>query len=93
MPHVHEVTVPGPEEAVLDEELITAAQQLMATLPEQQLLVLKLRVMQGYSTERTAAMLGTTPGAVRIAQHRALNRIRAQLNRIERADTVRSAAR
>ncbi|MGV9747355.1 sigma-70 family RNA polymerase sigma factor [Rhodococcus zopfii] len=92
-PHVHEVAAPGPEEAVLDEELIAAAQRLMATLPEQQLLVLKLRVMQGYSTERTAELLATTPGAVRIAQHRALNRIRLQLNRIEHADTARSAAR
>lgn len=93
VPVVHEAPAPGPEEAVLDGELIADARRFMAGLPEQQLLVLRLRVMQGYSTERTAALLGTTPGAVRIAQHRALNRIRLQLNRIERADIARSAAR
>ncbi|OLL19450.1 MULTISPECIES: sigma-70 family RNA polymerase sigma factor [unclassified Rhodococcus (in: high G+C Gram-positive bacteria)] len=90
---LHDVAGPGPEEGVLDEELRSAVRRQLALLPEQQRRVVQLRILQGYSAERTAAMLGTSVGAVRIAQHRALQRIRLQLSRAERADTVRSAAR
>jgi len=35
-----------------------------------------LRVVVGLSAEETADAIGSTPGAVRVAQHRALNRLR-----------------
>ncbi|MGJ7440148.1 RNA polymerase sigma factor ShbA [Aquipuribacter sp. MA13-6] len=53
--------------------------RLMEQLPGQQREVLVLRVAVGMSTEETAAALGMSPGAVRVAQHRALARLRALL--------------
>ncbi|MDN5857446.1 MAG: hypothetical protein L0H84_02380, partial [Pseudonocardia sp.] len=43
--------------------------------------VLVLRGAVGLSAEETAAIVGSTPGAVRVTQHRALNRLRAELAR------------
>ena len=39
--------------------------------------LLLLRVVAGLSAEETGAALGMTPGAVRVAQHRALARLRS----------------
>jgi RNA polymerase sigma-70 factor (ECF subfamily) len=67
---------PGPEETVLqhtdDHELV----QLLLTLPSVARDVLLLRVAAGMSTAETADILGMSVGAVRVAQHRALNRLR-----------------
>lgn len=41
--------------------------------------VLMARVVLGRSAEETADLLGMTPGAVRVAQHRALTRLRSRL--------------
>jgi RNA polymerase sigma-70 factor (ECF subfamily) len=49
----------------------------LASLPEKQREVLVLRVMIGLSAEDTAQVIGSTPGAVRVAQHRAVARLRA----------------
>ncbi|HUW16406.1 MAG TPA: sigma factor-like helix-turn-helix DNA-binding protein, partial [Actinomycetes bacterium] len=38
--------------------------------------LLLLRVAVGLSAEETGRALGMTPGAVRVAQHRALSRLR-----------------
>jgi RNA polymerase sigma-70 factor (ECF subfamily) len=38
-----------------------------------------LRVILGFSTAETGQALDATPTAVRVAQHRALTRLRAQL--------------
>lgn len=35
-----------------------------------------LRIAVGLSAEETAQVIGSTPGAVRVTQHRALNRLR-----------------
>ena len=35
-----------------------------------------LRIAVGLSAEETAQVVGSTPGAVRVTQHRALNRLR-----------------
>jgi len=45
-------------------------------LPETLRELLLLRVAVGLSAEETGRVLGMTPGAVRVAQHRALNRLR-----------------
>ncbi|PRQ11564.1 RNA polymerase subunit sigma [Corynebacterium sp. 13CS0277] len=42
--------------------------------------IIILRVFEGRSAEETAAIVGSTPGAVRVAQHRALANLRKMLN-------------
>jgi RNA polymerase sigma-70 factor (ECF subfamily) len=66
-----------PEQVALRLETSTRVARLLATLPEQQAEILRLRVAAGLSAEETADVLGMTPGAVRVAQHRALLRLRA----------------
>lgn len=50
---------------------------LLAQLPHPQGEIVRLRVAAGLSAEETADVLGMTPGAVRVAQHRALAKLRA----------------
>ena len=38
-----------------------------------------LRIAVGLSAEETALIVGSTPGAVRVTQHRALNRLRRKV--------------
>ncbi len=49
---------------------------LLDKLPEKLREILRLRVVAGMSAEETGRALGMTPGAVRVAQHRALNTLR-----------------
>lgn len=51
----------------------------LATLPAQQREVLVMRVVVGFSAEETGASLGMSSGAVRVAQHRALAKLRSQV--------------
>jgi RNA polymerase sigma-70 factor (ECF subfamily) len=67
----------GPEASSLRAADADLARSLLAQLPEQHRELLTLRVAAGLSAEETAAALGMTPGAVRVAQHRALQRLRA----------------
>jgi RNA polymerase sigma-70 factor (ECF subfamily) len=53
--------------------------QLLEVLPTKQREILILRVVAGLSAEETADALGTTSGAVRVAQHRALARLKSAL--------------
>lgn len=69
----------GPEEVAVDKDEAARAWRLLEHLPEQQRELLVLRVAVGMSAEETAAALGMTAGAVRVAQHRALTRLRALL--------------
>jgi RNA polymerase sigma-70 factor, ECF subfamily len=50
----------------------------LEALPPAQREILVLRIVLGLSAEETALRVGTTPGAVRVAQHRALSRLRAR---------------
>ncbi|HEY8217494.1 MAG TPA: sigma-70 family RNA polymerase sigma factor [Acidimicrobiia bacterium] len=64
------------------EALETAdALELVRQLPKGQAEVLLLRVVAGLSTEETARALGRRPGAVRVAQHRAIRRLARMLER------------
>ena len=68
---------PGPEEtavAYLEAERVRA---LLRRLPRQQRELLVLRVLAGLSAQETGNELGMSAGAVRVAQHRALARLRA----------------
>ena len=67
----------GPEERALAAEQAVTARLLLDRLPVQQRELLLLRVVAGLTAEETGASLGMTAGAVRVAQHRALARLRA----------------
>ncbi len=67
----------GPEERALLSSDTEWAKKLLANLPEHQRELILLRVAVGLSAEETGQMLGMSPGAVRVAQHRALSRLRA----------------
>jgi RNA polymerase sigma-70 factor (ECF subfamily) len=71
----------GPEQRVMQGELVEQMTTLLGMLPPRQREILVLRVVAGLSADETAAAVGLTSGAVRVAQHRALNRIRAMLAR------------
>lgn len=67
----------GPEELVLAGERAETARALLDLLPPAHRELLLLRVVAGLTAEQTGAALGMTAGAVRVAQHRALGRLRA----------------
>jgi RNA polymerase sigma-70 factor (ECF subfamily) len=68
---------PGPEETVVAYIEAERARALLAQLPEHVRELLILRVVTGLSAEETGNVLGMSAGAVRVAQHRALARLRA----------------
>jgi len=70
-----EDTTEGPEQRALRTELSGELRNLLDELPDTQREILVLRVALGLSAGETAAMVGSTPGAVRVAQHRALSRL------------------
>ncbi|MEU4739833.1 sigma-70 family RNA polymerase sigma factor [Actinosynnema sp. NPDC023658] len=70
-----------PEQAALRQELSLHVGALLRLLPEKQREILVLRVVVGLSAEQTAAAVHATPGAVRVAQHRALVRLRRVIDR------------
>jgi len=67
---------PGPEELAVSASAGERMRELLAHLPAPQREILMMRVGAGMSAEETAAALGTTSGAVRVAQHRALAKLR-----------------
>lgn len=66
----------GPEEVALAAADARRARDLLAKLPDHLRELMILRVAVGLSAEETGRALNMTPGAVRVAQHRALNRLR-----------------
>jgi RNA polymerase sigma-70 factor (ECF subfamily) len=68
---------PGPEDAAVRLAEVAVARDLLARLPDQAREIILLRVAAGLSAERTGEVLGMSAGAVRVAQHRALIRLRA----------------
>lgn len=69
----------GPECRLLSCELNEQLGELLGILTPRQREVLVLRIAVGLSAEETAVAVHSTPGAVRVTQHRALNRLRAAL--------------
>ena len=67
---------PTPEEHAVRNAEARQVMALMDRLPEKLREILGLRVVAGMSAEETGRALGMTPGAVRVAQHRALNTLR-----------------
>ena len=80
-------TAPGPEEHAEAASDAEEVRQLLLLLPPSQRELLLLRVAAGMSAEETGRSLGMSAGAVRVAQHRAMQKLRALLP----AATVESA--
>jgi len=75
---------PGPDDteaAVLAEDETEAALARIAALPPLQAEVVLLRVLAGFEVADVAEIVGKKPGAVRVLQHRALQRLAEQLSR------------
>jgi RNA polymerase sigma-70 factor (ECF subfamily) len=66
----------GPEQHAMRGELSGQLRALLDELPEKQREILVLRIVVGLSADETAEIVGASPGAVRVAQHRALTRLR-----------------
>lgn len=69
----------GPEQQALDSEARRRVDALLDTLPDKQREILVLRLIVGLSAEETAEAVGSTAGAVRVAQHRALSKLKKTL--------------
>jgi RNA polymerase sigma-70 factor (ECF subfamily) len=68
---------PGPEEIAVAYIEAQRARELLANLPGHLRELVVLRVVAGLTAEETGNVLGMSAGAVRVAQHRALARLRA----------------
>ncbi|GAB2627070.1 sigma-70 family RNA polymerase sigma factor [Prescottella soli] len=71
----------GPEDRALSSETSRQVNALLATLPEKHREILVLRLVVGLSAEETAAAVGSTAGAVRVAQHRAIAKLKKEVTR------------
>jgi RNA polymerase sigma-70 factor, ECF subfamily len=56
---------------------------LIARLPETERDVIELRFMEDLDVEHTALRLGKQPGAIRVAQHRALQKLRTMMSEVD----------
>lgn len=67
---------PGPEQLALDAFDAQTVGRLLDTLPPKLREIITLRVGAGMSAEETGRALDMTAGAVRVAQHRAMQKLR-----------------
>lgn len=75
----HRSAEPDPEQAAIEADSATRMTELLGRLPDKQREILILRVVVGLSAEETAEAVGSTAGAVRVAQHRALARLKSEI--------------
>ncbi len=66
----------GPEDQVIGQDEAGRAWALLNELPDRERELLTMRLAVGLTAEETARSLGMTNGAVRVAQHRALGKLR-----------------
>jgi len=69
----------GPEEMAIASERRQFTYDLMRVLAPAHREVLVMRIVLGWTAAQTAEAIGTSPGVVRVMQHRALNKLRARL--------------
>jgi RNA polymerase sigma-70 factor, ECF subfamily len=72
-----------PSERLVSADEASAVRRAFARLSDADRELLELRVLSGLSAEESALALGRRPGAVRMAQSRALARLRQQLAAVE----------
>lgn len=70
----------GPESLALQKESADEIVELLTILSPMAREIVRLRVIVGMSAAETAAVLDSTPGAVRVAQFRALKKLRKELH-------------
>ncbi len=70
---------PGPETAAVLGTEVSELREMLGQLPPAHREVLVLRVALQFSAEETARAVGSTSGAVRVTQHRAMAKLRAML--------------
>ena len=75
-----------PEEFALVGDGSNRVRVLLDSLSDKAREIVFLRIFEGRSADETAAIVGSTPGAVRVAQHRALAALRKQLESQEHSD-------
>jgi RNA polymerase sigma-70 factor (ECF subfamily) len=68
-----------PEQVAVEADSAIRMSELLKMLPDKQREILILRVVVGLTAEETASAVGSTPGAVRVAQHRALARLKSEI--------------
>jgi RNA polymerase sigma-70 factor (ECF subfamily) len=80
--HVAQLISPtvGPEQVALIADEQTRIAALLAPLPADYRRVIELRVLDGRPTDEVAALMGRSPGAIRILQHRAITTLRKQMH-------------
>ena len=71
----------SPEDFALNSESSREMKKLLEVLPEKQREILILGLVMGLSAEDTAAAVGSTAGAIRVAQHRAIARLTKEVTR------------
>ena len=72
-----QVLANGPEDDAVARSEAATVRELLDQMPPHQREILVLRVVVGLSAEETGRAMSMTPGAVRVAQHRALTRLRS----------------
>lgn len=70
---------PQPDERVIVAEQQQSIAELLETLNDDQREVIRLRVLEGRSTDEVAKRLNRTPNAIRQLQHRAINTLRHRM--------------
>jgi RNA polymerase sigma-70 factor (ECF subfamily) len=80
----HDAEPASPEDAVVEDEQRTALRAAFGRLDADERELLELRVVAGLSSAEVAAMLGKQPSAVRMAQKRALVRLRTFVEEMSR---------
>jgi RNA polymerase sigma-70 factor (ECF subfamily) len=73
---------PTPEHQAVTSAEVAEVMAEIDKLPEVLREILRLRVVAGLSAEETGRALDMTPGAVRVAQHRALNVLRGKVGHL-----------
>ena len=75
------LTVPDTADLAIERMSTQAALAAVATLPPEQAEIIMLRVVAGLDTGQVARITGKSPGAVRVAAHRALRRLATMASR------------
>ncbi len=78
-----QTTEVDPDQLLLHSELSAQLADLMQVLTPTQREILILRIVVGLSVAETAEAVGSTPGAVRVAQQRALAHLRTAATRLD----------
>jgi len=73
----------SPMEQLVLEDAVDLVHQIIATLPENQKVVIQLRDIEGYSYQEIADISEMTLDQVKVNLHRARKTIKAQLTRLE----------